>query len=150
MGTHYQGSAEKVRSLNTYIKFSRAAESLSAHLKQHLNSHGLTESQFGTLETLYHLGSMCQGEIGGKILKSSGNMTMVIDNLEKQHLVRRERDPNDRRQYYIHLTSQGKELIEDVFPKHLEVITEAFSVLSAQEQEALSQLLKTLGTQTFR
>lgn len=149
MGTHYQGPAEKVRALNTFIKFSRAFDSLAAHLKQHLDSFGLTESQFSTLETLYHIGPMCQSEIGSKILKSSGNMTMVIDNLEKQNLVRRERNQEDRRQYLIHCTQKGKELIQDIFPKHVEIITQAFGVLSAQEQEELGRLIKTLGTQSF-
>ncbi len=45
---------------------------------------GLTESQFGVLDSLFHLGPMKQKEIGKKILKSGGNITMVINNLEKR------------------------------------------------------------------
>ena len=51
----------------------------------------LTISQFGVLEALYHKGPLCQRDIAAKILKSTGNITMVIDNLEKRELVRRER-----------------------------------------------------------
>jgi MarR family 2-MHQ and catechol resistance regulon transcriptional repressor len=40
---------------------------------------------------------MCQSDIGSKLLKSSGNITLVVDNLEKRSLVRRQRDDNDRR-----------------------------------------------------
>jgi CDP-glucose 4,6-dehydratase len=40
---------------------------------------------------------MSQSEIGAKLLKSSGNVTLVVDNLEKRGLVRRERDSDDRR-----------------------------------------------------
>ncbi len=149
MGTAYQGTSEIIRALDVYIKFSRAYETLTAHLKQHLDTYGLTESQFGTLETIHHLGPMCQAEIGEKILKTSGNMTMVIDNLVKQNLVRRERDLKDRRHYQIHFTKQGKEIIEDIFPKHAEIIKEAFSILSTKEQEELGKLLKIIGTQTF-
>jgi MarR family 2-MHQ and catechol resistance regulon transcriptional repressor len=75
-----------------------------ARLAQSGSIENLTISQFGVLETLYHLGAMCQTEIGSKLLRSGGNITLVIDNLEKQGLVRRQRDTEDRRLVNIHLT----------------------------------------------
>lgn len=49
------------------------------------------------LEALYHKGPLCKRDIAAKILKSTGNITLLIDNLEKNGLVRRERDNEDRR-----------------------------------------------------
>ncbi|NUO15561.1 MAG: MarR family transcriptional regulator, partial [Planctomycetaceae bacterium] len=88
MPTHYQGSESEVRALNVYIKLMRASESVTARLSAFLQStEGLTVSQFGILEALYHLGPLNQSQIGEKMLKSGGNITTVIDNLEKRGLV---------------------------------------------------------------
>ena len=42
----------------------------------------MTVSQFGVLEALHHLGPLRQGEISAKLLRSGGNITLVVDNLE--------------------------------------------------------------------
>ena len=145
MKNRFQGSEKEVRALNTYVKLMRAAESMTARAHQHLSSAGLTISQVGVLEALYHLGPLSQKDIGQKILRSSGHLTMVIDNLEKRGLVRRERDRTDRRFYIIHLTDEGNKLIRNIFPPHAAVITGEMSVLTAAEQKALGGLCKKLG-----
>lgn len=147
MPTHYQGQAEQILALDSYIKLTRAAETVNTILQTSVSMENLTISQFGTLEALLHLGPLCQNELGSKILKSNSNMTTVIDNLEKRGLVRRERDTQDRRMIFIHLTDQGKSLIESVFPAHVEAITHIFNVLSEEEQNQLGELLRKLGKQ---
>jgi MarR family 2-MHQ and catechol resistance regulon transcriptional repressor len=124
----------------------RAAESFTARTHRHLSTKGLTISQFGVLEALYHLGPLSQKEIGQKILRSSGNITMIIDNLEKRGLVRRRRDNADRRVFIVHLTAEGNKLIDKLFPPHAAKIADEMSVLSAAEQKALGDLCKKLGT----
>ena len=137
----------EARALKTYVKLMRATESLTARAHQQLSTFGLTFSQFGVLEALYHLGPMSQSEIGQKILRSSGNMTMVIDNLEKRNLVRRERNRADRRFFIIHLTDEGKKLISSIFPSHAAEIKRELDVLSPAEQQTLGRLCKKLGLQ---
>src|SRR5512137_147164 len=88
---------ETYRALNTFTKLMRAAESVTSRVHRVLAAPKLTISQFGVLEALYHKGPLCQKDIAAKILKSTGNITLVIDNLEKNGLVRRERDSEDRR-----------------------------------------------------
>ena len=134
--------------LDAYLKLMRAAESTTARIHQHLSSVGLTMSQFGVLEALQHLGPLCQKDIGRKLLRSSGNITLVIDNLEKRGLVRRERDPNDRRFFVVHLTDEGRKIIGDLFPRHAKVITGEMSILSTAEQKTLANLCKKLGLKT--
>ena len=89
MGTHYKGAEQEERALNVFIKLMRASESLTSRINRHLISRNITVSQFGILETLYHLGPLNQCDIARKILRSGGNITFVIDNLEKSGLVRR-------------------------------------------------------------
>ena len=145
MGTHFQGSKSDVNTLNAFIKLMRSVESMNNRLNRHLSEAGLTLSQFGVLEVLHHLGPLNQRSIGDKLLKSGGNITMVIDNLEKCGHVKRQKDPNDRRAVLIHLTETGESFIEDFFPKHLEKIKGEFSVLTESEKKELGRLCKKLG-----
>ena len=146
----FKGNEKEMRALNTYIKLMRAAESLTARTHAHLSSSGLTISQFGVLEALHHVGPMSQKDIGQKILRSSGNITMVIDNLEKRKLVRRKRDERDRRSFIVHLTDGGKKLIRKIFPPHATVITNQMKALTAAEQKKLGDLCKKLGLRNKR
>lgn len=147
MPTHYRGTAEEVLALNTFIKLQRATISLEARLAHRGTMTDITATQFGVLEALYHLGPMCQGEISTKLLKSGGNITLVVDNLEKQGLVQRERDPHDRRMIVVSLTPAGHELISQLFPKHLAAIVEEMSILTPEEQQLLGDLCRKLGKQ---
>jgi MarR family 2-MHQ and catechol resistance regulon transcriptional repressor len=150
MPTHWKGPEYEKRALNTFIKLNRAVESLNLRLHQRGTQGDLTPSQFAVLEVLYHLGSLCQGEISAKILKSSGNMTMVIDNLEKRGFVRRLRDTEDRRQVRIELTDAGREKIEAVLPVHIAAVVDEMSALSPEEQDQLGELARKLGLKTSR
>jgi len=130
--------------LKTFIKLQRCANSVVADAHAHLQNT-LTVSQFGILEALHHLGPMCQKELAAKILKSAGNMTTVINNLEKEDLVCREVLPLDKRSYTVSLTEKGRKLIESLFPEHAEIIRRRLSVLSEKEQRQLGELLKKLS-----
>ena len=106
---------------------------------------GLTSSQFGALECLYHCGPMCQKTLAGKILRSGSNMTTVIDNLEKRGLVRRDPDPEDRRYFCVRLTAKGHQLIARVIPRHVEAVVREMSALTGPELESLRWLCRKLG-----
>ncbi|PKN94513.1 MAG: MarR family transcriptional regulator [Chloroflexi bacterium HGW-Chloroflexi-6] len=145
MPTHFPGSPEQVRALNAYIRLTRVVEALSARLLVGNRLEGLTTSQLGVLDALLYLGPMCQKDLAGKILKSSGNLTLVIDNLEKRGLVQRARQAGDRRFVMVSLTQDGRALIERVMPQHVEDIRAALAALSPEEQETLGELCKKLG-----
>lgn len=145
MGTHYEGTKRDKKTLDAFIKLMRATETINNRLNRHLADSDLTVSQFGVLEALLHLGPQNQKSLGEKLLKSGGNITLVIDNLEKCDLVERNRDPQDRRAMLISLTSKGRKFIKGFFPKHLEQIKEEFSVLNENEKEELARICKKLG-----
>ena len=145
MQSPYRGNKQEARALNTYVKLMRAAESVTVRIHRHLSDTGLTISQFAVLEALYQLGPLSQREIGEKILRSSGNITMVIDNLEKNGLVKRKRNKADRRFFIVHLTAKGFSLINKIFPPHAAVIAKDLGILTAAEQDALGRLCKKLG-----
>ncbi len=145
MGTHYEGNKDDQRTLDAFIKLMRATETINNRLNRHLAEADLTVSQFGVMEALYHLGELNQKELGDKLLKSGGNITMVIGNLEKCGYISRRRDPHDGRAILITLTETGEELISSLFPRHLNQIKEEFDVLTGKEKEELSRICKKLG-----
>jgi MarR family 2-MHQ and catechol resistance regulon transcriptional repressor len=132
-------------SLDLYIALSRASEWVNAHGDRDIRKHGLNRTEFGVLELLYHKGAQAIQQIGSKVLMSSGNITYVVDKLVKKEFVTRNTSTEDRRLIFAEITDKGKAFIEDVFPKHAEVIEGAVAGLTAEEKQLASQLLKKLG-----
>jgi MarR family 2-MHQ and catechol resistance regulon transcriptional repressor len=145
MGTHYQGSKAEIDALNAYIKLMRAAESVTTRAHTILPKD-ITLSQFSVLEALLHRGPLCQNELAGKLLRSAGNITHIVDNLEKAGLVSRERDQADRRFITVSLTAKGQAIISELFPKIAASLAIEFSLLSSAEQFTLGWLCKKIGT----
>ena len=131
--------------LETLVKLARASATVGKISCENIKSYGLTEPQFGVLECLGHLGPLPLGEISRKQLVSGGNITCVVDNLEKEKLVERVRSTKDRRTILAQLTPKGKKLFDEIFHSHAEFVAKMFSVLTAEEQRSLSRLLKKLG-----
>ena len=145
MPTHYQGPPHEVRALDTFIKLMRASGCLLARTSRHLAASGLTAGQFGVLESLLHLGPLHQCDLARKHLQSGGNITMIVDNLERAGLVRRERLAEDRRYVRVCLTDAGRERISALFPEHVRQIGESMDALTADEQVELGRLCRKLG-----
>jgi MarR family 2-MHQ and catechol resistance regulon transcriptional repressor len=138
-------TSKKQIALGAFVKLMRAAESVSERTLRHLADTGITPSQFAVLEALLHLGPQTQKVLARKILRSGGNMTMVIDNLEKAGLVRRERSTEDGRAFIVSLTARGDALIRKVFPRHAESVLHEMSVLSEKELQQLGDLCRKVG-----
>ena len=147
MPTRYQGTADEVLALDTFIKLSRSINAVQAQLIPALQKDfGLTESQFAVLEALHHLGPLSQGQLCEKILRSGSNVTTVVDNLERDRLVTRERDQVDRRVQIVKLTDDGKARVAEALPVHVARITKALGSLTSEEQFDLGRLCRKLGT----
>jgi MarR family 2-MHQ and catechol resistance regulon transcriptional repressor len=145
MPTKYRGPESQVRALNAFITLARASEAVVARLQRDLAGKRLTTSQFGVIEALFHLGPLCQGELGGKLLRSGASMTSVVEGLEKRGLVVRQRTEEDKRFVRVALTGKGRRLIQEIFPAHAETVARLFSVLTDEEQERLRGLCRKLG-----
>ena len=109
-----------------------------------LQAHKLTSSQYGVLENLYKLGTLYQCDLAREINKTTGNITMVIDNLEKRKMVRRVRKKEDRRYFQVVLTKKGEEVIQDLYPIHVKKVKAAMKKLSPAEQQEIVRLCASL------
>lgn len=145
MPTRYDGTPEETRALDAYIKLQRAAETVVTRTTAHLSAYNLTVSQFGVLEALYHLGTLSQRDLAQKLLKSTGNISIVLKNLEKRGLITRERNPADIRTMQVRISAAGRDLIAGFFDQHVAGIVDEMSILTAAEQGELARLCRKLG-----
>lgn len=132
-------------SLKLFIVLSRAYKVVNEQANGFIQTSGLNPTEFAVLELLYHKGPQPLQQIGGKILLASGSITYVVDKLEKKQLLKRVACPQDRRITYAAITEDGIELIERIFPEHEQNIHELLSVLSEEEMEQATAILKKLG-----
>ncbi len=128
--------------VEAYVLLVRSAELLHADISRGLLVEGLTPTQFSTLKALKFRGSMPQKDIASYLLKTGGNVTMVVDNLEKAGYVERIKNPEDRRLSVIRITPAGEELFDRVYPPHLQRIEEAMATLSEEDCASLVRILR--------
>ena len=94
---------------------------------------------------LYHKGDQPIQKIGQKILLASSSITYVVDKLEEKNYLKRRACPTDRRVTYATITKEGKELMDEIFPKHKSFLNEIMGVLSSNEKRSTIEQLKKLG-----
>ncbi|MCU9615042.1 MarR family transcriptional regulator [Caldibacillus lycopersici] len=145
MDTTEQFEKESALSLKLFVVLTRALESIEKQVVNNIKSYGLNLTEFGVLELLYHKGDQPIQKIGQKILLASSSITYVVDKLEEKHFLSRKACPNDRRVTHASITDEGKQLIEEIFPKHAEALNEIMGGLNAKEKELMIDLAKKLG-----
>lgn len=138
-------NAREREALRTWVTLRRAANACAEALASELVDAGLTESQFGVLEALQHLGPLHPCDLAAKILRTTGNLTLVLDQLERRGLLRRERSASDRRYVTVHLTEAGATLIGELFPRHARRVAGLFSVFSPEACRQFGDACRTLG-----
>lgn len=137
-------SKKESLALLSFSALLRSANIISNEVHKNLGTNNLTVSQFGILEALHKIGPMYQRDLAAQILKTTGNITTVIDNLEKRELVQRIREMKDRRYFQIVLTPEGAKLIRRIYPAHVKRVDQVMDKLTKDEQEELKQLCEKL------
>jgi MarR family transcriptional regulator, 2-MHQ and catechol-resistance regulon repressor len=65
---------------------------------------------------------LAHSELSRQLSLSSGGITRVIDRIEKDGYVCRERDTSDKRVYHVALTDRGRRVLLDALPHHLDTL----------------------------
>jgi MarR family transcriptional regulator, 2-MHQ and catechol-resistance regulon repressor len=128
-----------------WLVLARCHRTLSQIAERSIQNAGLCLSDFAALEALLHKGPLTITEIQGKVLLASGSMTAAVDRLEQKGLIKRGPAPSDRRAKVLHLTLEGKKVVETVFNRHAAELESATAVLNPSEKRRLHDLLKKLG-----
>jgi DNA-binding MarR family transcriptional regulator len=134
----------EVNSLNLKLTIilSKATKEIHRRSSKIFNEGGLTTAQFAVLEALYHKGNLTINQIIDSVLSTGGNMTVVINNLEKSSLIQRIPNMQDKRSFLIKITDKGSNYINSIFPKHLDDLEHCFTDLTNEEKMQLINLLK--------
>jgi len=133
-------------SLKLVIALARSHNALFARIEKNVQQFGLSTSEFGVLELLYHKGDQAVQAVAEKILVTSGTVTYVIDKLQKKGLVVRRQCETDRRVFYVTLTDEGQSLIANIFPQHEQFLNDLFQSVSADDKQRLIHLLAQVKT----
>ena len=131
--------------LKLWVVLNRAHRAIAEHARREIERQGLRPTEFAVLEALYHKGPLTLGEVGNRVLLTSGSTTAVADKLEERRLLARRACSEDRRVCYAELTEDGRELVATIFPEHAGVLREAMSGLTTEEKKIVTALLKRLG-----
>lgn len=112
-----------------------------------LNNYPITSPQFVALQWLLDEGDLTIGELSNKISLAFSTTTDLVDRMEKNELVVRVRDQNDRRVVRIRVLEKGSTIIHEVIQKRREYLGEVLTNFSNEETETLNKLLGFLHDQ---
>ncbi|MFD2446259.1 MarR family winged helix-turn-helix transcriptional regulator [Bacillus sp. CGMCC 1.16607] len=108
-----------------------------------LSNYTITPPQFVALQWLFEYGDMTIGELSNKMFLACSTTTDLVDRMEKNQLVQRVKDPNDRRVVRIHLLDEGERIIDEVIKKRQLYLQDVLKNFSTDEVQALQgNLLK--------
>jgi MarR family transcriptional regulator, 2-MHQ and catechol-resistance regulon repressor len=131
--------------IHLWLVLWKAYEAVRHHAVRHIHSLGLGFSDFAVLEVLLNKGPTPVNAIGERVHLTSGSITAAIDRLERKSLVERCADAADRRARVVHLTHEGRALIECALRDHAAAMEAATQGLTAAERGEAVALLKKLG-----
>jgi MarR family transcriptional regulator, 2-MHQ and catechol-resistance regulon repressor len=133
------------RDLKSLTILFRAQATLERLIQEDVKRNGLSATEFGVLEALYHLGPQPVQSLTGKILIAPSSMSYVLTQLKEKGWVVQTPDAMDKRVKNVALTFDGKTKMDEIYPLHEQALRERFDRLSETEEQELQRLLKTIG-----
>lgn len=133
---------ERNSDIHLQIVLQRAVRKIEGKIGKNFREKGITSSQFSVLDVLYTKGEMRICELIEKVLSTSGNMTVVVKNMEQKGWLYRKGCSKDKRAFLVGLTDEGKKLFENLLPEHRKEIEETYGILSDEERRELIRILK--------
>lgn len=109
-----------------------------------LSNYTITPPQFIALQWLHELGDMTIGDLSNKMYLAFSTTTDLVDRMEKNELVQRIRDNQDRRVVRIHLLKEGERIIEEVIEQRQSYLADIVKDFQGEEVQSLSILLSKL------
>lgn len=138
--------------LRLFRVWMKASKTIFGNIDTDIESYKISREHFVVLELLYSKGPHPVQKISETLSIPSGSITYVVDKLSKEGLVERKQNTCDKRVYDVTLTDAGKNLFDEIFPKHVATISANFSAITDEEKVQLTELLKKVGmnAQKFR
>ncbi|ABG05206.1 transcriptional regulator, MarR family [Rubrobacter xylanophilus DSM 9941] len=130
--------------LRLWLRLLSLTNMVEGRLRRNLRAHyGVTLPRFDVMAALYDKepAGASMGDIAQRLLVTNGNVTGIVERLEREGLVRRRQRPEDRRSYIVRLTEEGRRSFE-AMAKDLEGwVATMFAGLDEEEIGHLAELL---------
>jgi DNA-binding MarR family transcriptional regulator len=136
-------SERSKESLRTWLRLLSCENSIEQKIRSRFREKfDVTLPQFDVLSELEHASEkLTMSQLSKELMVSNGNITGVVDRLEKNKLVVRIRPEHDRRVQYIELTAEGKDAFRRMARKHEQWLEEWLAGVSIEEMDQLQKLL---------
>ncbi len=128
-------------SVLAWLRLARAFQKIDRASAEHLRGWNLSVAQFDTLAQLGTAEGITQQELADRLLVTKGNVSQLLDRLERRGLVRR---CQDGRATHLFLTDAGRRLFAAAVPTQEGLIDRRLAALSPEEQRQLLALLRKL------
>ncbi|MBW2119910.1 MAG: MarR family transcriptional regulator [Deltaproteobacteria bacterium] len=131
------------------LQVGRVARKMSKITRKKLAAYGLTTTQFFLLTALYEEDGVPISVLAQKVAIDKATLTGLLDRLERDDLIGRNADPDDRRAIRIFLTQKADLLREELIELYHKNNGMFLSVLSQEEQEVFERVVNRLETADF-
>jgi len=140
--------ADHHASLRLWLRMLSCTTRIEDTIRQRLREQfGITLPRFDLMAQLEREpAGLAMGEVSRRMMVTGGNVTTIVDQLEREQLVQRLPVPGDRRSYRLSLTEAGHNTFSTMAQAHQAWVRELLSPLSSKEQSQLATLLGTLKT----
>ena len=140
--------ADHHASLRLWLRLLSCTTRIEDTIRQRLREQfGITLPRFDLMAQLEREPEgLAMGEVSRRMMVTGGNVTTIVDQLEREQLVQRLPVPGDRRSYRLSLTEAGRNTFATMAQAHEAWVRELLSPLSSKEQGQLATLLGTLKT----
>jgi len=135
--------AEDHRALRIWLRLLTCTQLIERRVRSRLRERfGTTLPRFDLMSQLErHPGGLKMNELSRLLMVTGGNVTAIVDQLEKEGLVERVDEPADRRAFRIQLTRAGQKTFAEMARAHEEWVVELLAGMSRREQDDLLRLL---------
>ena len=139
----FRAHADQHASLRLWLRLLSCTTRVEDKIRQKLReSFDITLPRFDLMAQLErHPDGLSMGELSRRMMVTGGNITTIVDQLEKEKLVLREVGANDRRSFTVKLTQAGKDAFTDMAIAHEAWVADMFEGLSVDQQGQLYTLL---------
>ena len=139
----FRAHADQHASLRLWLRLLSCTTRVEDKIRQKLReSFDITLPRFDLMAQLErHPDGLSMGELSRRMMVTGGNITTIVDQLEKEKLVLREVGANDRRSFTVKLTQAGKDAFTNMAIAHEAWVADMFEGLSADQQSQLYTLL---------
>jgi MarR family 2-MHQ and catechol resistance regulon transcriptional repressor len=146
MSVHKLESLTGGSGVHVFLVLWKAASAVQGYAQKSISELEMCGSDFAVLEAVLHKGPLPVNEIGKKVLLTSGSITVAVDRLETKGFVERRAHGTDRRARIVHLTKEGRKVINRVYADHAADMEQlATASLTRAQRETLIRLLKKIG-----